>query len=264
MEENFDQQATDLEALLKDRLLVAGNVESMTMTSVTYLLKGDPTCRPLPSEIADGEMDRVRVGCAADLAKLQVRIVVTKRRRRLPLPDPDRPEQDRASVFVIHSDLLAWEVDLAMARMATDYINTQLMSGRRAGRSPSPSPSCRAGSRSRLQKLGEKKASLGWSVLEALDIQGKSDAPFALAMAKADPAFSVTGDGEAKTITIKLAFPQTDLRGPWDPKDTGVQNSDLHVSIGGLFGQSTLSEAAKELAFTGLGMGAVVRRGATG
>src|SRR6185436_18735247 len=76
-----------------------------------------------------------------------------------------------------------------------------------------------------------------------------------LVMKAADPVIAVTGDGETQTVGVKLAVPQTDLRAPWDPKDTGAQNTDLHISVGGLFGESTVSEMADEVAFVGLGLG---------
>jgi hypothetical protein len=101
--------------------------------------------------------------------------------------------------------------------------------------------------------LGEKKATISWSVLEPIELQDMDFHSFA--MKANDPVIALTGDGEAQTLTLKLAVPQTDLRAPWDPKDVDAQNSDLHVSIGGLFGESTLSEMTDEVAFTGLGVG---------
>ena len=105
-----------------------------------------------------------------------------------------------------------------------------------------------------VKKLGEKKVSLSWSVLEAIEIQDMDN--HSIAMMPASPVFSVTGDGVAKTIALELAIPQTDVRLPWDPKEIDAKNSDLHISVGGVHGKSTLSESAEELAFEGLGVGA--------
>jgi hypothetical protein len=253
-EENFDDAAADIEAFFKTRLFVAGNVETSTSTSVTYLLKGDPTCRPLPSDISNGEMDRIDLQCAGDLNKLQVRIVVTSDGDGYRFQILLGPDKFELSVFIIHSDELAWEADLAMARLATQFANMALMREGAGERREGPFPFSVLKGRVKvaLKKLGEKKASISWSVLEALEIQDNDHHSFA--MKPASPVIALTGDGVAKTITLKLGIPQTDLRGPWDPKDLGAQNGDLHVMIGGLHGESTLSEMAEELAFTGLGV----------
>jgi hypothetical protein len=255
-EENFDAMAADVESFFKDRLFASQNVDSMTMTSVTYLLKGDPTCRPLPSEIMDGAVDRVAVGCASDLLKLQVRIVVTADGdgyRFQILLGPDKLE---LSVIIIHSDLVAWEADLAQARMATDYANMVLRTDaeRLEGeKGPLPFTKLQGRIRLALKVDGDKKATVSLTVLEALEIEMDNHN---LAMkASTDPVIAVSGDGTAQTVSVKLAVPQTDLRMPWDPKDTGAQNTDLHASIGGLWSQTTVSEMAEEVAFVGVGVG---------
>ena len=251
-EENFDDTAADLEALLQHRLLAASNVESSTGTEVTYLLKGDPTCRPLPSKIAEGAADVVDAGCASDLEKLQVRIVVRgdgDGYRYQVLMGPPRHE---LSVIIVHSDLLGWESDLYQSWQASDYAKTAL------GQASDPLPLSRLQGRVKaaVQKLGEEKAAIRFSVLEPLDLQGKPADPFGFAMAKADPVFAVTGDGATDQLTINLGVPRTDVRAPWDPKNVGAKNTDLHVALGGLHGQTTLVEGAEEASFTGLGIGA--------
>jgi hypothetical protein len=250
MEENLDSAATDIEDFFKTRLFVQANVESSTSTSLTYLIKPDPTCRPLPSEIADGEMDRVDLECAADLTKLQVRIVVTSDGDGYRFQILLGPDKHELSVIIIHSDELAWEADLNKARLATQFANMALQKEE----DQFPFAMLKGRIKVAVKKLGEKKVSLSWSVLEAIEIKDKDD--HSIAMMPASPAFSVTGDGVAKTITLELAIPQTDVRLPWDPKDIGAKNSDLHISVGGLHGKSTLSESAEELAFQGLGVGA--------
>ncbi len=249
-EENFDDMATDIESFFKTRLFADANIESKTMTSVTYLLHGDPTCRPLPSEIANGATDLPRPGCAADLTKLRVRIVVTvdgDGYRFQILLGPDKLE---LSVFIVHSDLLAWEADLNKSFMATQYANTVL--AKDSGDNTFPFAKLQGRVRVDLKALGDKKASISWSVLEPIDIQDMDYHAFA--MKAATPVIALTGDGVAQTLNLKLAVPQTDVRGPWDPKKVGAKNTDLHVSLGGLTGDTTVSESADEVAFTGLGI----------
>jgi hypothetical protein len=250
-EENFDDTAADLEALVEKRLLAEANVEAKTDTEVTYLLRGDPTCRPLPSRILEGAADVVDAGCAADLMKLQVRVVVRGDGdgwRFQVLLGPDRLE---LSAFVIHSDMLAWEADLDQARRATDFANQAL------GESAAAFPFAVLKGRIKVAvtKLGEKKASISFGVLDAIDIQGKADEPFSFALGKGDPAWAVTGDGASKQVTVKWAVPRADVKAPWDPRDTGARNTDLHVSIGGVTGETTLEEAAQQVTLKGYGYG---------
>jgi hypothetical protein len=63
-------------------------------------------------------------------------------------------------------------------------------------------------------------------------------------------------------VTWGLA--QTDVLAPWTPKSPVPRNQDLHVSIGGLHGDATLTEGKKEISFHGVGVGAsfVAVRGA--
>jgi hypothetical protein len=253
MEENLDSAASDIEDFFKTRLFVQANVESSTSSSITYLLKPDPTCRPLPSEIAEGETDRVGLECAGDLAKLQVRIVVTSDGDGYRFQILLGPDKHELSVIIIHSDELAWEADLNKARLATQFANMALDSEEGDG-DEFPFAMLKGRIKVALKKLGEKKVSLSWSVLEAIEIQDMDRRSFA--MAPASPVFTMTGDGVAKTLALQLAIPQTDVRMPWDPKEIDAPNSDLHISIGGLHGMSTLSETAEELAFQGLGVGA--------
>jgi hypothetical protein len=250
-QESFDETADDLESFLRDRLFAAANVESDEGTRVVYRLKGDPTCRPLPARVLEGAADQVDAGCASDLDKLQVRIVV--------MGDGDGyrfqillgPQKLELSVFVIHTDLLAWEADLGQARKAGDFASMAL--GKEVAEVPYAS--LRGRVRFALQQLGEKKVRFSFGVLEGIDLQGKPENPASFAIGKSDPALALTADGLAKQVGLDLAWPQTDVRGPWDPKDTGARNTDLHVSVGGLTGKSNLGEGAEQVVITGLGIG---------
>ena len=250
-EESFDETAADLESLLRDRLFAAGNVESDEGTRVTFHLKGDPTCRPLPSRILEGADDQVDAACASDLAKLQVRIVVQGDGDGYRFQILLGPGKLELSVFVVHSDLLAWEADLDQARKAGDFANMAL--GKQVAEVPYVS--LRGRVRFALQALGEQKVRFSFGVLEAIDLQGKPEDPMSFALAKSDPAIAVTADGMAQQIALDVAWPQTDVRGPWDPMDMGARNTDLHVSLGGLTGKSNLTAGAEQVVVNGLGIG---------
>jgi hypothetical protein len=249
-EENFDDTATDLGALLKDRLLAEANVEAKTDTSVTYLLKGDPTCRPLPSAIAAGRVDQVDLECASDLAKLQIRVVVSRDGDGYRFAVRLGPDRLELSTFIVHTDLLGWEMDLNMARKAADFANMAL------GKASDPFPFASLQGRVKVavQKLADKRARVTFSVLETFDLEGKSSDPFKVTIAASDPLLAVTGDGTTKEVTLKLTQPRTDLRLPWDPSDTGAKNTDLHIQLGGLFGETRLSGANDDVVLTGVGI----------
>jgi len=121
-DEQFDDTANDIEVLLHDRLLVASNIESKTDTQVTYLLKPEPTCDPLQSDASVG----VDPNCGPDLLKLQVRLVTVSDGDGIRITVLVGPQRDELSAFVIHSDLLAWEVDFAKALQAVTFINQTL------------------------------------------------------------------------------------------------------------------------------------------
>ncbi len=246
-EEKIDSTADDLEMFIKARLLVESNVESKTDTEITYLLKPDPTCKPLPSSGSTTP----DASCVEDLPKLQVRVVVRgdgDGARFQVLLGPDKLE---LSVLIIHSDLLAWETGLASAQKAADFANKVLG---KPGEEPFPFHKLEGRTKVALQKLGDKKFGFSFAALEAIDIEPKNP-QVVFKTAKSDPLFSVVADGVAKTATVKLGVGQTDIKAPWDPKDTGVANLDLAISSGGLYGETTLSEMTNELALKGLGIG---------
>jgi hypothetical protein len=255
-EEQFDSTADDLRVWLRQRVLADANLESKTDDSATYLLNGDPTCRQLPK---DGDPPDVvpplSSTCVDDLTKLQVRIVLTADGdggRLTVLVGPDRLE---LSEFVIHSDLLAVEIDLAKAYAATQFIDQALGSS-----TPMSSRFDALSGRVRLavHKDGEKKVTGSYSVLQAIEV-GTLDSTGALGpkitMAASDPTFAVTGDGVNQTLTVKVAYGALDVFGTWNPAGTAAPNRDLHVAIGGIYGQTTFTEANDQIASTGVGIG---------
>jgi hypothetical protein len=106
-----------------------------------------------------------------------------------------------------------------------------------------------------LQKLGPKKVKGSLGILEAVVVEA-DDPPVSFSSAKSDPVLALTGDGEAKSATLEWGLGQTEVQGPWDPMDTGARNKDLRVSIGGSYGQATLTEGKQEISFKGYGVGA--------
>jgi hypothetical protein len=247
-EEQYDETAKDLEVFIRDRLLAPSNIESKTATEVVYLLAVDPTCRQLPSRVAAGQTAAIDASCARDLAKLQVRIVLRADGDGARFSVQLGPDRHELSAIVVHSDLLAWEMGLASARRAAEYADLAL------GDAMDMSPFTRLEGRLRvaLQKVGEKKVTLSFGVQEAVALE-TSDVLFTTG--KSDPLFAVTADAPARQVSFKLAVGATLIGAGWDPRDTGATNKDLHVSLGGLYGETTLVDHADALILKGIGLG---------
>jgi hypothetical protein len=249
-QERYDDTARDLEVLIRDRLLAPSNIESKTDTEVVYLLAADPTCRKLPSQLDAGQAAPLDDSCARDLAKLQVRVVLRADGDGARFTVQLGPDRLELSAFVVHSDLLGWESDLDQARRATDYANMAL--GKAADKGPSPLTRLEGRIAVGLHKLGDKKVTLSFGVLEPVALETK-DALFTTG--KSDPLIAVGADGVARQLTFTLGLAATEVRTTWDPRGTGVVNKDLLVSIGGLHGATTVSEGSKEILVKGAGIG---------
>jgi len=126
-EEKFDQIASEIRRLMEERLFVDSNLESNDNGAATYWLKPDPTCRPLPADdAAPGTIPDIDAKCQTDLASVEVRVTVTKDGDGARLRLVVGPQRLELGVFIIHSDLLAVEVDLPQTKAAVDYVNTTL------------------------------------------------------------------------------------------------------------------------------------------
>jgi len=260
-EEKFDQIASQLRRLMEERLFVDSNLETNQNGAATYLLKPDPTCRPLPGDdAAPGTVPDVDEKCQTDLTKVEVRVTVTKDGDGARLRVVVGPQRLELAVFFIHSDLLAVEVNLPQTKAAVDYVNTTL------GKNDSPSQSydeLTGKVRSSIQILGADKAAFGFSILEPLAVAQSGGARFTTAAA--DPLYRITGDGTTRTAELQVNLGPTESDGTWDPKGTGVANRDLRVIIGGLYGTYALDEAAKTVTLKDVGIGEtkLVVRGST-
>jgi hypothetical protein len=250
-DEQFDETAHDIQVLLHDRLLVASNIESKTDTEVTYLLKPEPTCQPISTDPAAMEDP----SCGPDLLKLQVRLVVVGDGDGVRITVLVGPQRDELSAFIIHSDLLAWEADFAKGLRAVTFINDTLKPN--DPQKPYPFSKLEGRIRLSLQKLGPQHVKGAVAILEAVNVEADQpdSGPISVHIAPSDPLFAVTGDGVAKQATFDYDLAQTDVTTSWDPQHVGMKNSDLHISVGGLYGEATLTEGQKQVVFHGTGIG---------
>jgi len=249
-EEQFDQAASELRKLMEQRLFVDSNLEGNDGTTATYLLKPDPTCRPLPADDAPaGTVPDIDAHCQDELTKVAVRIAVTHDGDGEKLAVEIGPSRLQLVAFIVHSDFLAADIDLAMAKAATDYIDAQLGTD-----APSSSFDRLAGTlRFSLKRLGDQKVMAAFSILQAVDV-AETNGP-ALSTAAADPAYALTGDGVSKLATLQVGMGATEIDDPWDPQGTGAVNRDEKVTVGGAYGTYTLDETAKKITLADVGMG---------
>lgn len=260
-EEQFDEVGNELRRLMEERLFVDSNLESKSGGTATYLLRPDPTCRPLADAAAPATSPpAVNADCADTFTKVQVRVAVSTDgdgARFTVLLGPDRLEL--VSV-IVHSDELAVQANLPKAKSASDYLRAQL--GEDA---PVEEYERLAGTvRASLKKAATGGVTAAWSIVEKLDIAPKNGKA-AITTAATDPLIAVTADGTRRTARLDLGLGVTKVDSTWDPRSTGVTNRDLHVELGGVYGHFLLDEAAKAIVLTDVGVGQikVVARTAT-
>lgn len=251
-EEQFDEVGNQLRRLMEERLFVDSNLEGKDGGTATYLLRPDPTCRPLP-DASDpaAPPPAVNADCADTFTKVQVRVAVSSDgdgARFTVLVGPDRME---LISVIVHSDELAVQANLPKAKSASDYLRAQL--GEEA---PVQDYERLAGTvRLSLKKAGAGAVTAAWSIIEKLDIAQKNGPAYS--SAAADPLLAVTADGTRRTARLDLGLGATKVDSTWDPRSTGATNRDLHVELGGVYGHFLLDEAAKEIVVTDAGVGQI-------
>lgn len=249
-EEKFDQVADEVRRAMEERLFVPANLEGTSGDTATYWLKADPTCRPLPHDSdPPGTLPDVGAKCSDELGKVEVRIAVNDDGDGARLRVLIGPQRLELVTFIVHSDLLSAEYDLAMVQAASTYIHTQL-----GDDSPVESFDRLSGKwKVSLKKVGGQAVTAALSITQALDVAvtGGSE----MTSAAADPVFAITGDGVSKTGEIQLGLGATEVAGTWDPRHTGAKNRDLRETIGGIFGKISLDENARKLVLSDVGMG---------
>jgi hypothetical protein len=256
-EEQFDDTADRLKTWIRERVLADANLESTTDDEAIYLLHPDPTCRRLlTADDPPGTVPELSTSCVDQLTRLQVRVSLRADGdggRLGILIGPDRVE---LSAFIVHSDLIALEMDLPQAYQATQIIDQTLGTD-----SPSPTRfEALAGKiRVAVHKDGEKKVTFSLSVLDAIHVATVDSAGGPgpdVKLAASDPTVAVTADGMVQALTVKVDMGALDVLGDWDPMGVASANRNLHVQVGGIYGQATFTEASDEIVATGVGVGA--------
>ena len=146
-EEQFDDTADQLRIWLRERVLADVNRESTTDDEAIYRLRPiRPAAGSRARMIPPGTVPELNTGCVDDLTRLEVRVSLRADGDGVRLGVLIGPQRLELSAFVIHSDLLALEMDLARADAATQVIAQTLGSDgpvavheALAGKSASPS-----------------------------------------------------------------------------------------------------------------------------
>jgi hypothetical protein len=249
-DEKFDQAASEVRKLMEQRLFVDSNLEGNDGTTATYLLKPDPTCRPLPADDAPaGTTPDIDAHCADDLTKVAVRIAVTRDGDGSRMTVEIGPAHLELVAVIVHSDLLAAEVDLPMAKAATDYIDAQLGSDAPASTFDRLTGKLRFS----LQRVADQKVTVAFSILQAVDVAETNSSEIITAVA--DPAYALTGDGVNKAATLQVGMGTTEIDGKWDPQGTAAPNRDEAIMSAGSYGTYALDENAKKITLTNVGFG---------
>jgi hypothetical protein len=256
-EEQFDDTADQLKLWLRERVLADANFESRSDDEAIYHLQPDPTCRRIPrADDPPGTPADLDASCVDDLSRLEVRVSLRADGDGARLGVLIGPQRSELSAFIIHSDLLALEMDLASANRATQVIAQTLGSD-----SPVTTYEALTGKiRLAVHKDGERKVTFSGSVLQAIHI-ATLDSNGAVGpdikLAASDPTVSVTADGNVQALTVKVDMGALDVLGDWDPMGVASPNRNARVQVGGLHGQATFTEASDDLTITGAGIGAV-------
>jgi len=258
-DEQFDDTADDLRVWLRTRILADGNLESQTSDQAVYLLHGDPTCRALPLDGAPvGTVPALDAHCADQLERLQVRVVLRADGDGVRLTIEVGPDKLELSAFVIHSNLLAIETDLAKAHTATTFIDQTLGSDSPMG--GTQFEQLEGTVRVSLRKDGDKKVTFAVSLPAAIHVATRSASGTLgpdVQVAATDPLIALAADGVAQAATATVNLGAVDVLANWNPQSISGQtpNRDLHVAVGGLTGATTFTEGIKELVSKGLGVG---------
>jgi len=169
------------------------------------------------------------------------------------------PSRLQLFAFIVHSDSLAIEIDLPMAKAASDYINTTLQTDAPTGTYDRLQGKLRLS----LQLAGDQKVTAALAVVEAIDVAQTNGAE--VTTAAADPLYAITGDGVSETAELQAGVGATEIDGRWDPQGLGMANRDLKITLGGYYGKYTLDEKAKQIVLGDVGIGEtrVMVRGTT-
>ena len=242
---DLEETGDNLRRLLRERVLVASNIESRADGEVIYRLAPEPTCRDL--DVNDVDED-----CVEMLTKVEVRVRLTREGEGVRLELLVGRDRARPAALSIDRAQVAAALFLDGVKRAAAVISA-------ANGEPDETPAVLRGAvRVALRKEGERKASLALSVTEAVEVEDKDDGGDAIRVkvAAADRALALTADGVAGTVTGGINLRAVEVLAPWQPDDARPSTSQMRLVLGGLSGQVTFTQARDDVKLTNLGLGA--------
>jgi hypothetical protein len=256
-EEQWDDTADDLRAWLRTRILADENLESKTTGEAVYLLHAEPTCRALPRpDDLPGTMPTLDTGCADDLGKMEVRVLLRADGDGARLTVALGPDRLELVAFVIHSDLVALDANLPKTIKAEQFMAYAL--GQDDPLDGTQFEALEGQVRLSLKKDGEKKATAAVGILSPVHVAVKSSAGELgpdVRVAATNPLLALSADGLAQSATLKLDVGAVDVLTDWAPLSGSPANRDLEVAVAALTGSLTFTEGNDEIVGKGLGIG---------
>jgi hypothetical protein len=258
LDQRINDVSINLERWVKERLLAEANLVTKTDTEATYVLKGDPTCRPL---VAPGApVPAVDPDCKAELEKIQVTCFMKAILDGVSLTFAVGPDKLEMSNIVVRLDGLQWRADWSKASVASDFINATL------GKNEEPNATKFRKLAGKTELNVRKEAVRGVSVTalitEAIDIikvnKDKKDVGTLTVASSMTPVLSLSGDGATQKLNVELVLGGGVVQGPWDPNRNGAVNIDHKSSFTSLMMRGKLTEKTKTLEISDLALAGYV------
>lgn len=249
IDQTLDDTGQKMAKALRERVLVAANIESKSDAEVMYLLRPDPTCRDLDSN----EVDK---SCAKELGKVQVRVRMTRQSTDgVQLDVLIGAERSNPVSLSISPSVLAADVHLDAVKTAAGIIARAL-----DDEEPEMPAVMKGTVRFSLTKKSDRAVTFALALPDMVDIQntGSTVAPserIVVRIAKSDPLFAVGVDGDAGTMTAQAGVGQVEVIAPWIPANAKTPNGDLRVVVAGMTATYTATEAVDALDVKGYGLG---------
>jgi hypothetical protein len=243
---DLDDTGAALRRLMRERIFAAANLESKTDSEAIYLLRPDPTCRDLDSD----EIDK---SCADNLTKVPLRVRLSKEGGGSSMEFLVGSERARPARLLIEPTRIALDLYLG------DLKRTSAILAKALGQSDDSPDGLSGTVRFALAKEGPKAASFSGAILQMVEVEQKSgSSPGRFRSAAADPIYKLTADGDKGTITGAVGLGATEFFAPWTPKEVAPgtpSNTDLHVTMAGLTGEITFTQASEDVKLTRVGYG---------
>lgn len=249
LEQKLNEISINLERWVKERLLAQENLEEKGESEATYLLKGDPTCRPL---VAPGVTPPPPdPECTTKLEKIEARVLMKALLDGILLRFVVGPDRLEVSSILLRLDGLEWHADLGKSTLSTEYVNAAL-----GDTNPGAARFAKLAGKTivNVTNSAATGVTVTASISEALDIvrtdaAGKPLTTLKVA-ASTTPVLALSGDNATKTLVLQLGLGATTLETAWDPNRSGAVNLDHAISFTAVSARGRLVESARELRLT--------------